>query len=316
MQLIAVLLQLCNCIYCHLRTRRKYLASSTSSSSWPAGGATSAPSLPASSPATPLPPHPRPNFPIFLPFFHPVFRALLHQPFSGSAWQRLLRFGGELSEPPVGLPRIHKSSSGPEKILDFVLRQIFLFSSRGDKLSVNPVYVASFQPRIRGNLQFRLIPAHFLPDTGKRKKLLSFHLINTRTGENVTVSHCRQTPALCREEELRNLLFARNLLLATPAPDFWRSGKASWSPWQRVSDAGIQQLWSGKCTCAEVGWRRWWLITPNACQLGRNIQIRTQPVNFSPLCVYADAPKVKNPRRGKVVGEALHPINLSQFSSS
>lgn len=59
---------------------------------------------PASSPAT-LAQH----FPIF------IFRALLHQPFSGSAWQRLLRFGGELSEPPVGLPRIQKSSSGREK---------------------------------------------------------------------------------------------------------------------------------------------------------------------------------------------------------
>ena len=194
---------MCNCIYCHLRTRRKYLSStSTSSSSWPAGGATSAPSLPASSPATPLPPHPRPNFPIFQPFFHPVFRALLHQPFSGSAWQR--RFGGELSEPQSGCPGSTNPRPAAGKILDFVLRQIFLFSSRGDKLSVNPVYVASFQPRIRGNLQFRLIPAHFLPDTGKRKKLLSFHLINTRTGENVTVSHCRQTPALCREEKLRN----------------------------------------------------------------------------------------------------------------
>ena len=114
-----------------------------------------------------------------------------------------------MSEPQSGCPGSTNPRPAAEKILDFVLRQIFLFSSRGDKLSVNPVYVASFQPRIRGNLQFRLIPAHFLPDTGKRKKLLSFHLINTRTGENVTVSHCRQTPALCREEELRNLLFAK-----------------------------------------------------------------------------------------------------------
>ena len=213
---------MCNCIHCHLRTRRKYLrhseqeqlASRRSHFRFPSPGPAS-----SSSPATlALLQH--------FPIFHPAFRALLHQPFSGSAWQRLLRFGGELSEPPVGLPRIHKSSSPAEKILDFVLRQIFLFSSRGDKLSVNPVYVASFQPRIRGNLQFRLIPAHFLPDTGKRKKLLSFHLINTRTGENVTVSHCRQTPALCREEELRNLLFARNLLLASCSSRFlekWQS---------------------------------------------------------------------------------------------
>ena len=43
-QLIAVLLQLCNCIYCHLRTRRKYLLHSEQQLA--SGGATSAPTRP------------------------------------------------------------------------------------------------------------------------------------------------------------------------------------------------------------------------------------------------------------------------------
>ena len=129
----------------------------------------------------------------------------------------------------------------------------------------------------------------FLPiscrSTGKRKKLLSFHLINTRTGENVTVSHCRQS--LCREEEkLRNLFLRENLCRAALARDFLRSGKASWSPLQRVSDAGIQQLWSRKCTCAEVGWRRVVANYFKCCQLGRNIQMITVPVILSPFCVF------------------------------
>ena len=108
-QLIAVLLHLCNCIHCHLRTRRKYLrhseqeqlASRRSHFRFPSPASSSSPATLA------LLQH--------FPIFHPAFRALLHQPFSGSAWQRLLRFGGELSEPPVGLPRIPKSSSGREK---------------------------------------------------------------------------------------------------------------------------------------------------------------------------------------------------------
>ena len=155
---------------------------------------------PASSPATLAPP----NFPIFHSFFIRFsapcsINHFLVLPGSASSASVV-----SCQSPQSGCPGSTNPRPAAEKILDFVLRQIFLFSSRGDKLSVNPVYVASFQPRIRGNLQFRLIPAHFLPDTGKRKKLLSFHLINTRTGENVTVSHCRQTPALCREEKLRN----------------------------------------------------------------------------------------------------------------
>ena len=97
---------LCNCIHCHLRTRRKYPR--------PAAGQRRS-HFRSLRPPPQLFPHlpptdPRPKFPIFRLFFHPVFHNLApQQPISGSAWQRLLRFGGELS--PVGLPTIHKSST-------------------------------------------------------------------------------------------------------------------------------------------------------------------------------------------------------------
>ena len=98
------------------------------------GGATSAPSgLPRNSSRTSL--RRIRNFQFSGFFFHPIFHNLApQQPISGSAWQRLLRFGGELS--PVGLPTIHKSSRQRE-ISRLCFETDFLVLQSGDKLSVN-----------------------------------------------------------------------------------------------------------------------------------------------------------------------------------
>ena len=130
-----------------------------------------------------------------------------------------------------------------EKSPDFVLRQIFLFPSRGTSCQLT-LCVCGFFPA-ENPRQFTVL-AYSCPflagDTGAQKKLLSFHLINTRTGENVTGSHRRKTP--CGEAVERRLLDARNLFpagaaevallqlfRAAAAPDFLRIGKASWSQW-------------------------------------------------------------------------------------
>ena len=179
-----------------------------------------------------------------------------------------------------------------EKSPDFVLRQIFLFPSRGTSCQLT-LCVCGFFPA-ENPRQFTVL-AYSCPflarDTGAQKKLLSFHLINTRTGENVTGSHRRKTP--CGEAVERRLLDARNLFpagapevaplqlllqlfRAAAAPDFLRIGKASWSQWwQRCSRAPPVLEWKVHlCRSSRVA-----LLLPSnyseRCQLGRNIQIRT-----------------------------------------
>ena len=58
------------------------------------------------------------------------------------------------------------------------------------KLTVNWLYVTSCGPEDRGNLQFQIIPDLFLLDQARWKKVLSFHLINTRSGGKAPPRGC------------------------------------------------------------------------------------------------------------------------------
>ena len=108
-----------------------------------------------------------------------------------------------------------------EKSPDFVLRQIFLFPGRGTSCQLTRCVCGFFPAENPRQFTVLAYSCPFLAgDTGAQKKLLSFHLINTRTGENVTGSHRRKTP--CGEAVERRLLDARNLF---PNPS--RSSRSS-----------------------------------------------------------------------------------------
>ena len=210
------------------------------------------------------------------------------QPISGSAC--LLCFCGELSGP---LQWECPGSENPRReISRLCFETDFLVPQLGTSCQLT-LCVCGFFP-VENPRQFTVL-AYSCPflacDTGAQKKLLSFHLINTRTGENVTGSHRRKTP--CGEAVERRLLDARNLFpagaaevallqlllqlfRAAAAPDFLRIGKASWSQWwQRCSRAPPVLEWKVHlCRSSRVA-----LLLPSnyskRCQLGRNIQIRT-----------------------------------------
>ena len=103
-----------------------------------------------------------------------------------------------------------------EKSPDFVLRQIFLLPSRGTSCQLTRCVCGFFPAENPRQFTVLAYSCPFLArDTGAQKKLLSFHLINTRTGENVTGSHRRKTP--CGEAVERRLLDARSLFPAGAA---------------------------------------------------------------------------------------------------
>ena len=170
---------MCNCIYCHLRTRRKYLLHSEQQQ-LASGGATSAPTRP-----------PPPQ----------LLRSIFQ--FSFSAPRSINHFlvlpGSASSASVVSCQSLRSGCPGSRnprlagKNARLCFETDFLVLQSGDKLSVNRCMWLLSSRESEAIYSSGL----FLPisccSTGKRKKLLSFHLINTRTGENVTVSHCRQS---------------------------------------------------------------------------------------------------------------------------